>query len=305
MSKSLVAVDIGATNIRVAQGSSDGIHQILRERTSIDGSSGVSLQIIDMIRRLDDKPDSIGIGSIGPINLETGEIWNSPNFPYKKVPIIDPLREEFNVSIRMVNDCAAGVLGEWKYGAGKKHNNIVYITLSTGLGGGAIVDGHLLIGKDGNAAEIGHITIDPESPLLCGCGCMGHWEAYCGGNNIVQLAEYVLGKNFAEYVKKFGEITADKVFSLAGRGDADSCKVVEKYGQVNAIGFADVVNVYDPEVLTVGGSIALNNPELVLKSIREHIESHLINRKPVIMITPLGEDVILHGALALANREYN
>jgi len=303
MSKSLVAVDIGATNIRVAQGSSDDIHQILRERTSIDEPSGVSLQIIDMIRRLDDKPDSIGIGSIGPINLEMGEIWNSPNFQYKKVPITEPLREEFNVPIRMVNDCAAGVLGEWKYGAGKNHDNIVYITLSTGLGGGAIVDGHLLIGRDGNAAEIGHITIDPESPLLCGCGCRGHWEAYCGGNNIVQLAEYVLGKNFAEYVKKFGEITADKVFSMAGRGDADSCKVVEKYGQVNAIGFADVVNVYDPEVLTVGGSVALNNPDLVLTPILKRINNHLINRKPEILITPLGEDIILYGAIELANME--
>ena len=301
MSKNLIAVDIGATNVRIASGTPSSIHRILREKTDLSEPSSVSLQIVDMIHRLCDSPDSIGIGSIGPINIVTGEISNSPNIPHIVVPVIEPLKNEFDVPTTIVNDCAAGVLGEWKYGAGQNHDNVVYITLSTGLGGGAIVDGHILIGKDGNAAEIGHITIDPESPLLCGCGCRGHWEAYCGGKNIAQLTEYVLGESYDEYHRKYGEITADKIFRKASEGDENSCKVVKVYGRVNAIGFADVVNVYDPEVLTVGGSIALNNPELVLNPILENIESHLINRIPEIRITPLGEDVILYGAFALAS----
>jgi len=193
------------------------------------------------------------------------------------------------------------VLGEWKHGAGKGYSNLAYITLSTGLGGGVIVDGHLLKGKDGNAAEIGHFTIDPESTLRCGCGCRGHWEAYCGGSNMDQLAEYVLGKNIGEYRERLGGVTAEKVFSMAGRGDMDSVQIVEEYGRVNAVGFANVVNAYDPEVLTVGGSIALNNPGLVLNPILKSIDNHLINRKPEIIITPLGEDIILYGAIALAS----
>ena len=155
MSKSIIAVDIGATNVRVASGSPSGIHEIIREKTDLSTPSSTSLQIINMITRLDDSPDSIGIGSIGPINIEKGEILNSPNIPHARVPILEPLRDEFDAQTKMVNDCAAGVLGEQKYGAGQNHDNVVYITLSTGLGGGAIVDGHLLIGKDGNAAEIG------------------------------------------------------------------------------------------------------------------------------------------------------
>ena len=177
MSKSLVAVDIGATNIRVASGGPDGIHMKLKEKTSTESPSGVSQQIIDLIHRLDVKPEGIGIGAIGPINIETGEIRGTPNLPFDRIPIVRPLKDVFNVPVSMLNDCTVGVLGEWKHGAGKGYNNLAYITLSTGLGGGVIVDGHILKGKDGNAAEIGHFTVDPDSTLRCGCGCMGHWEA--------------------------------------------------------------------------------------------------------------------------------
>ena len=167
----LVAVDIGATNIRVASGDPKGIHRVIKERTNLENSKSIPNQIIDMIRELDVTPTSIGIGSIGPIDNKEGTIINSPNIPHKRVPIVELLVAEFNAPTRIMNDCATGVIGEWKHGGGKGHNNLVYITLSTGLGGGAIVDGNLLSGKDGNAVEVGHITIDPESPLICGCGC--------------------------------------------------------------------------------------------------------------------------------------
>jgi glucokinase len=91
-----------------------------------------------------------------------------------------------------LNDCAAAVLGERHFGAGKGLENLAYVTLSTGLGGGAIVDGHLLIGKDGNAVEVGHITIDPGSSLICGCGSPGHWEAYSSGSNIPNFVKHSL-----------------------------------------------------------------------------------------------------------------
>jgi glucokinase len=253
-----------------------------------------------MIRELDVTPTSIGIGSIGPIDKKEGTIINSPNIPHKRVSIVELLVAEFNAPTRIMNDCATGVIGEWKHGGGKGHNNLVYITLSTGLGGGAIVDGNLLLGKDGNAVEVGHITIDPESPLICGCGCRGHWEAYCGGSNIEQLATYVLEGDIEDYQRRLGGVTAEKVFTLAREGDGDSSRIVKEYGRINAVGFANVVNMFDPEVITVGGSIALNNSELVLKPILENIDKHLINRRPEISLTLLGEDVIIYGAFVLA-----
>lgn len=308
MSRLYAAVDVGATNVRVAGGDEDGLKEKVSERTDRDhGADGVSAQITRMIRSLEiEEPISIGVGSIGPIDICTGSIVNTPNFPFKTIAVMEPLTFEFHVPVRMLNDCSAAVLGEQMFGAGKGLRNIAYVTLSTGLGGGAIVDGHLLVGKDGNAVEIGHLTIDPGSPLVCGCGCRGHWEAYCSGDNIPNFARLLLddwGDDSLLLELADGDptgITAKILFDVAKKGDPAAKHVVSKIGEVNAVGFADIVNAFDPGLITVGGSIALRNPDLTLQPILENIDRHLINRRPDIKITPLGEDAVLYGALALA-----
>lgn len=309
MGKRYAAVDIGATNVRVASGDEEGLTEKVVERTDREnGPKGVSAQIIRLVRSLEiEELAAIGVGSIGPIDIGTGSIVNTPNFPFKEIPVLEPLTFEFHVPVRMLNDCAAAVLGEKEYGACKGLRNLVYVTLSTGLGGGAIVDGHVLIGKDGNAVEVGHLTIDPDSPLVCGCGCRGHWEAYSSGRNIPKYARLLLSEIKAEgsLLQELagggpGGITAEILFEAARRLDPTALTIVRKIGEVNAIGFADIVNVFDPQLITVGGSVALENPDLILKPILENIDRHLINRRPDIMITPLGEDAVLYGALALA-----
>ncbi|MCW3978525.1 MAG: ROK family protein [Candidatus Bathyarchaeota archaeon] len=302
------AVDIGATNVRVASGDEEGLKEKVSERTDRGhGAEGVPAQIIRMIRSLEiEGLVSIGVGSIGPIDICTGSIVDTPNFPFKTIPVLEPLTFEFHVPVRMLNDCSAAVLGEQRFGAGKGLRNLAYVTLSTGLGGGAIVDGHLLVGKDGNAVEIGHLTIDPDSSLVCGCGCRGHWEAYSSGSNIPNFARLLLEGEKGDSLllgKAGGDpsgITAEALFDAAKRGDPTAKYIVSRIGEVNAIGFADIVNAFDPELITVGGSIALNNPDLILQPILENIDRHLINRRPDIEITPLGEDAVLYGALALA-----
>ena len=309
MGKRYAAVDIGATNVRVVSGDEGGLTEKVIEKTDREnGPEGVSAQIIRLVRSLEiEELAAIGVGSIGPIDIGTGSIVNTPNFPFKEIPVLEPLTFEFHVPVRMLNDCAAAVLGEKEYGAGKGLRNLVYVTLSTGLGGGAIVDGHVLIGKDGNAVEVGHLTIDPDSPLVCGCGCRGHWEAYSSGRNIPKYARLLLSEIKAEgsLLQELaggdpGGITAEILFEAARRLDPTALTIVRKIGEVNAIGFADIVNVFDPQLITVGGSIALENPDLILKPIMENVDRHLINRRPEIMITPLGEDAVLYGALALA-----
>jgi glucokinase len=253
-----------------------------------------------------DSVESVGVGSIGPIDIATGDIVNTTNLPFKVIPVTEPLREAFGAPVSLLNDCTAAVLGEKRFGAGKGIDNLAYVTLSTGLGGGAIVDGHLLIGKDGNAVEVGHITIAPDSPLICGCGSPGHWEAHSSGNNIPNFARYILTeeeKSSMIHELTGGDseaLTAKILFEAAKAGDAAALRVVDELGKVNAVGFANVVNAYDPELITIGGSIALNNPELILGPILENIDRHLLNRRPRIMITPLGGDVVLYGALAMA-----
>ncbi|MCW4048490.1 MAG: ROK family protein [Candidatus Bathyarchaeota archaeon] len=305
---SSVAVDIGATKIRVAIGDEAGLGEKLIEHTDKEnGPEGIPLQISRMIKELIDYPKAIGIGSIGPIDLNKGMITDTPNYPFNMIPVVEPLRELFQVPVRIVNDCAAAVKGEKRFGAGTDTDNLFYVTLSTGLGGGAIVDGHLLIGKDGNAVEIGHLTIYPDSKVMCGCGSPGHWEAFCSGKNIPYYARTMLKdlnwRKSLLHVLSGGNpksFTAKMIFNAAKQGDNAALQIVEEIGKINAIGFANIVNAFDPEIITIGGSIALNNPDMILMPIKHYMPRHVINRIPKILITPLGEDVVLYGALAVA-----
>jgi glucokinase len=307
---SYAAVDIGATNIRVAVGDEKGIRSKRSEVTDrLNGPEGVPRQIAMMIRSIVAEPLAIGVGSIGPLDTQKGSIGATPNFTFKHIPIVAPLEAEFRIPVQIMNDCNAAVIGEHLYGAGRGIDNLFYVTMSTGLGGGAIVDGNPLNGKDGNAPEIGHLTLDPDSELTCGCGCRGHWEAYCSGANIPNYARILLRKrNLKEGILRrmvggdLEKLTSEMIFDAAVRGDVDAAFVVEEIGKVNSIGFANIVNAFDPELITIGGSVALNNPDLIIEPIKRDIGKHLINRRPEIKITSLGSDVVLYGGLAIAQR---
>ncbi len=307
---SYAAVDIGATNIRVAVGDEKGIRNRYSEASDkLNGPEGVPRQIARMIKGLVSEPLAIGVGSIGPLDVKAGMIGATPNFGFKNIQVVAPLAAEFGVPVQIMNDCNAGVIGEHVYGAGRGIDDLFYVTLSTGLGGGAIVDGSPLSGKDGNAPEIGHLTLDPDSELTCGCGCKGHWEAYCSGANIPNFARVLLrdrelvGSILQKMVGgDLGMLSSEMIFKAAGMGDKDAAFVVEEIGKMNAIGFANIVNAFDPELITVGGSVALNNPGPIIEPIMRGIGKHLINRRPEIKLTPLGSDVVLYGGLAIALR---
>lgn len=316
MERVAVGVDVGGTNIRVALGDERGrIVARISERTEKHrGPEGISRQIARNIRSLierigDSRIEGIGIGSAGPLDLKRGGLMKPTNIPYDFVPLVEPLREEFDLPVYLLNDCSAAVVGERFFGAGKEHENLAYITLSTGIGGGIYVDGHLLIGKDGNATEIGHFTIDYEGRLLCGCGKRGHWEAYCSGNGIPNYARLLLSEEDPDEVKdsllmrkingNLNLLTAKILYDCAKAGDPLSLKLTDRIGILNAIGFACVIDAYDPSLITVGGSIALRNESLVLSPIRKYVGEHARNRVPEIRITPLGDDVVLYGAIAM------
>jgi len=315
--KIAVGVDLGGTNVRVALGDENGrILAKISERTEkAKGPEGVSEQIARIIHYLEEKKaktrkiTGIGIGSAGPLDLKRGGLMRPTNIPYDFVPLVEPLEDMFHLPTYLLNDCSAAVMGERFFGAGKKHENLAYITLSTGIGGGIYVDGHLLIGKDGNATEIGHFTIDFEGRLTCGCGRKGHWEAYCSGNGIPNYVRLLLSQRRREEIKDSlllrtvkGDpnlLTAKILYDCAKAGDPLSLELAEKIGILNSIGFACVVDAYDPSLITVGGSIALKNESLVIDPIRRNIKKHARNRVAEIMITPLRDDVVLYGALAM------
>jgi glucokinase len=301
---------VGATNVRVGVGDNNGriLKKIYEKTDKTHGSLGLAQQIIRMIHKLQEDTQinvlGIGIGSIGPLDLNRGAITNSPNIPFKYVPLREPIANAFDTSVILLNDCNAAVVGERLFGAGKGFNHLVYITLSTGIGGGAFVDGHLLLGKDGNASEVGHIVIDVEGRLRCGCGKKGHWEAYCSGKNIPNYARMILndveGKDsFLLRMKSDPHgITTKLLFEEAEQGDQLSLDIVDSIGRLNATAFASLINIYDPSIIIVGGALALKHGALIINPITRYISNYVINRIPEIVITPLREDVVLLGAMA-------
>lgn len=304
-----IGVDIGATNLRVAIGDKEG--KILfkhSERTAETGDEyTISEQIYRIIKMAPEKlvkrAIGVGIGSIGPMDIQKGIIF-PPNIKFKLVYLTEPLKEKLGLPVYLLNDCVAAVVGEKIFGAGKDVENLVYITISTGIGGGVYVNGNLLLGKEGNAHEIGHTVVDFTGRLVCGCGKPGHWEAYCSGKNLPRFAKLIqeeekISSKLSEMIENnFSSVTSEIIFRLAREGDKLAKIVVERCAEINAIGFANVIDVYDPSLITVGGSVALNNVDLVIEPIKEKVNKYAVNRIPEIIPTPLGHDIVLYGAIA-------
>ncbi len=306
-----IGVDLGATHVRVAVGVRDGriLAKNVKKTVQEGDEYAVSRQIIDMVKELPkeyvEKAVGVVIGTIGPIDPKTGSI-SPANLPFKRAYLTNPIASELNLPVKMYNDCVAAVVGEKFFGEGRSVENLVYVTISSGIGGGIFVNNKLLLGKDGNAHEIGHMTIDFDGRLVCGCGKRGHWEAYCSGKNIPNFVKWI-AKNFDKNIleksviySRLQNLDGKEIFDAAKMGDQFSLKVVEEIGRLNAIGFANIINLYDPELITVGGAVALNNREQILKPILEHVEEYTINRVPEIRLTKLGDEIGLYGTIAAA-----
>ncbi|NIQ06507.1 MAG: ROK family protein [Candidatus Korarchaeota archaeon] len=308
-----LGVDIGASNVRLCIGTREGeILKKVSQSTPKKGTSGkvVTEQIISLVKSIQSDFSSslvgIGIGSIGPLDIQQGIVHKPPNLPYRKISLKDPLKKAVNLPVFILNDCVTAVIGEKHFGAGKERENLAFVTLSSGIGGGIIVDGHVLVGKEGNATEIGHVVVDPEGRLTCGCGKRGHWEAYCGGENIPNYVELLIENGrISPRTLLSGKVherklSSELIYRLAKAGNKEALKITEDIGKINAIGFADLINCFAPSLITVGGAIALSNPELVLTPIKRYLENYTINPVPSIELTPLKEDVVLYGALWMA-----
>lgn len=295
--KKVIGIDIGATNTRVAL---------------IDGNGGIIKKVsyktdpktlIEVIcRGVETFPgfEGIGISTIGLLDSRNGIILMAANAKIRDLEIIKPLRKRFRVPCYMFNDCIAGAMAEKFFGAGKKSKNIVYLTLSTGIGAGIIANDRLLLGKDGNANIVGHFTIDYNSGLRCGCGGYGHWESFCAGRNIPNYVKYLLKtdyKNRKSKLRSIVNMTAKSLFDLA-KNDRVAAEIVDRIGKIDAIGIANVINAYDPELITIGGSVMLNNKNALMRQIRRWTGRYAISRMPRIEATALGDDICLLGAAA-------
>ncbi|MEM4848160.1 MAG: ROK family protein, partial [Ignisphaera sp.] len=272
MAKYVVGVDIGATWIRVALASADGnIVQKIITSTPREGDKYTIANLILEIIKKEFKEyvnsiESIGIGAAGPLDLAKGMVIGAPNVPIRTFELGSPLVEALRKPVIIANDCVVAVWGEKLFGLGRGKSNIVYITLSTGIGGGIVVNDILLLGKMGNAHEIGHMIVDVKGRMKCGCGGRGHWEAYASGANIPKFVSKLLEEwTLTEEEKKStvfklyleNKLTSEHVYKEAEKGDPLALKIVDEINKYNVAGFENVINIYDPEIIAVGGAIAL------------------------------------------------
>lgn len=294
----VVGIDIGATNLRIALSNRSGsLREISSERTN---AANLMEQVFAGLRWLAGF-DAIGIAAVGPLDVKEGVILNPPNVRVRNLEIVRLVRTRFKRPCYLVNDCVAAVLGEKVFGAGRGVANLVYITLSTGVGCGVIVDDRVLRGKDGNAHEMGHCTVDVPGTLRCGCGSYGHWEAYCGGKHIPAFARRLLRTEYrhsATVLRGTRQTLSPEALFRAARSDRVAAQIVDRICMINGVGVANAINAYDPELVTIGGPIALQHARQVMTPIRRHARRYAINRMPRIVLTPLRDLVVVYGAVA-------
>ena len=306
-------VDIGATNIRTVVADDDGTILASGQRRTPRGPTGIAVTeaVLQTLRETcadaSVDPTSIraaGIGSIGPLDLASGTVEEPANLPdtIDKIPLTGPVGNLIDSdNVYLHNDTNAGVIGQRFY-SDRNPDDMVYLTISSGIGAGVAVDGHVLTGWDGNAGEVGHFVVDPQGRRTCGCGHDGHWEAYCSGNNIPEYARTLYedaGRVDTALPLEDPDFSAVDVFEHADT-DEFARHVVDQLAHWNAIGVSNLVQSYAPLVVYIGGAVALNNEELVVDPIRDRVGDMVFGNVPDVQLTSLGDDVVVRGAVASA-----
>lgn len=301
-----VAIDIGGTHIRVAVYEPDSIIPVAHQRArSLGHQPGVYDRLEQAVASVwpQEKVSAIGIASPGPLDPHTGTILATPNIPeWKNFPLTSKLSNHFGVPVHLDNDANMAGLAEWQFGAGKGHQDVVYLTISTGIGGGVISNGCLLQGFHGLGAELGHMIIDPDGPL-CGCGHRGHVESFCSGPSITRYVKEQIAAGQATTLQAQPNLSAALIAEAARAGDTLAISAFERAGYYLGIGVANYLAIFDPSILIFGGGVSQVGDYLFKpfeESLRKHtFHPHYLDNL-VITKAALGDDAGLLGALALA-----
>ncbi|HEU5141307.1 MAG TPA: ROK family protein [Bacillales bacterium] len=314
MTKLWAGVDIGGTKVAVALVNEQG--EIVVEDTiptEVEkGPDHTVENIVDVIRKLTKDNDlaieGIGIGSPGPLNAKEGIILKPSNLrTWRNYPIVDKVRERFQIRTVLGNDADIAGLGEYVFSLDGKHENVAYVTVSTGVGGGIISNGRLHEGSSSSAAEFGHMIAEKDGPL-CGCGRHGCVESFSSGTGIAnRMTERVLEHPDHPLFElaKSGRLTAKEAFEAYEDGDQLAHEVIEKAEDYLAIALANMITVLNPSVLIVGGGVAIGQPryiEAVEKKITGYAMEENVEAVTIVKAS-LGAKAGVIGAAALAMRD--
>ncbi len=302
-----IAADVGGTQLRAACYATNSIKpiQVRRIATQADGSTPLERlkTLIASVWPENEAVDAIGIAAPGPLDSNEGIVMAAPNIPgWVDLPLRKHMEDRFQIPVVVGNDANLAAVGEWKYGAGKGHHHLVYLTVSTGIGGGVIIDDRLLLGDRGLAAELGHVTVLHDGPL-CGCGQRGHLEAIASGTAIARWVEEELKRGSISSLAKERPVTAKTVSQAAHAGDKLAVAALERAGRFIGQALADFLHIFNPTVVVIGGGVSLSG-KLLMDPLCESLRKHVLTKHYLDHLTiepaALSDDAGLMGALALA-----
>jgi glucokinase len=313
-----IGIDIGGTKIAGGLVHSKGrlIHSLVVPTLADKGVKTSLNQVMSLIERLVRQAGKnaalrgIGICAPGPLNQKTGVVLTPPNLPgWNHVPLADLVQKRFGLPALVENDANAAGLAEVLIGAAARYRDIFYVTVSTGIGTGIIIDRKIYRGKNGVAAEGGHVVIDYRSPFYCGCGTRGCIEALASGPAMVRRTRCLLEQQHSQPSLlrtltggDLRKITPSMIAEAARRRDRIARMIVDETGFYLGVWLGSMMSVLDPEAIVIGGGISLIGKPLFEK-IRKTIPDYTINRSFVpdlpIMPAKLRKDVGVYGAASL------
>jgi glucokinase len=266
----VLGIDLGGTKILSAVISPEG--KMLSRDHSItpaaQGRESVVRSIIDSANRSLDQAGidaaglrAIGVGAPGLSNQETGVLFTSPNLPgWKDVPLRNIIEDELGKKTFLINDGNAAAVGELQFGAGRGYHTFIYITVSTGIGGGIIIDRKVYSGATGVAGEVGHMAIDENGPR-CNCGSQGCWETLASGTALAREARKSIREGSVTAIPKYSgddeeNVTAQAVHQAAQRGDSLAKELITRTGYYLGVGLANLINIFNPQLILIGGGLS-------------------------------------------------
>ncbi|MFO8102490.1 MAG: ROK family protein [Dehalococcoidia bacterium] len=310
----VIAVDIGGTNYRVALADCQGkLVNRRAEPTRSWESPEIGLKrIIETIRETGACVDfgqvkGIAVSAAGPLDPERGVMLTPPSLPaWRNVPVKAKIEEAFHLPVLFETDTDMAALGEQRFGAARGCSRVIYLTVSTGIGGGIIFDNIILRGANLSVAEIGHMVVDPNGPQ-CNCGGQGHLEPLASGTAIARnAAERISAGQISSLSvmcnNDLDRITAEMVVKAASNGDSMASNILEEAGMYLGMAITSLIHLLDPEVVIIGGGVA-NAGDLILNPIRAAIEERIMpdfRGRARVVRSELGDDSGIMGAIALA-----
>ena len=310
MKKYVIGVDLGGTKISTAISTIEGniLANVVLPTKAEEGEAAVLGRIVQSIDEVIvgsstsiDEIEAIGIGSPGPLDAKKGIIITTPNLPFKNYNLVQPLKEKYNIPVYLDNDANAAAIGEYMFGAGKGKNSLVYFTVSTGVGGGAVLDGKVYRGHTSNALEIGHTTVDPNGPR-CNCGNLGCLEAMSSGTAIAKKGKEAVSTNVETSLKKHDTVTSYEVFKEAEAGDEVAKDIIDNALTYLGIGVANAIATFDPEMIIIGGGVSKAG-DIVFDTVKKVVNKRCFKSMAEsceIVPAGLGSDAGVVGAVALA-----